>query len=179
MTESNLPSDSRLSVKPLWEPKNVEASELHKFIDYVNSKFNKNFENYFDLQKWSVVEIESFWDSIWEFTKIISHSPHSQVLEKNVQMSEIPKWFLGATINYAENVLERLKESNKIAIYARGEQFHSDISYRELYRKVSVVAHSFKKLGLEKGDRVAGYLTNCPEAIIAMLAAASMGAIWR
>ncbi|OMJ20450.1 Acetoacetyl-CoA synthetase [Smittium culicis] len=171
-------SQSPNEIKALWTPSNIEESEFCKFIRQVNSTYNTNINSYWELQKWSTEHIKDFWASVWEYTNIISHSPYKTVVEDQVPMQNIPKWFIGATLNYAENILENMKDSSKVAIYARGEQDHLDISYKQLYSRVCSVATSFKNMGLKKGDRVVAYLTNCSEAIVGMLASASIGAIW-
>ncbi|OMJ29956.1 Acetoacetyl-CoA synthetase [Smittium culicis] len=140
-------SQSPNEVKSLWAPSNIEESEFCKFIGYVNSTFDTNIKTYWELQTWSTEHIQDFWASVWEYTNIISHSPYKTVVEDQVPMQDIPKWFIGATLNYAENILENMKNSNKVAIYAR-------------------VATSFKNMGLKKGDRVVAYITNCSEAIV-------------
>lgn len=123
---------------------------------------------------------------MWEYTKIISsQSWEGVVVDESVSISELPTWFKGARLNFAENLLW-CRSSDKVAIYATGElaEFTSQpriqaITYQELYSRVEAVAGALRVLGVQRGDRVVGYLPNCPEAIVAMLASASIGAIWR
>ncbi|PVU90560.1 hypothetical protein BB561_004817 [Smittium simulii] len=163
---------------PVWTPKDVEAEEITKFMRYSNSRFGKNMKVYDELLEWSITELEQFWAAVWDYSGIISHTPYTQVLDTTKTMDQIPKWFKGISVNFAENVLEPLKTSSRIAIYARGEQQHRNISFRELYSSVSQAAASLRGLGVMKGDRIVGLITNSPEAIIAFLAASSIGAIW-
>ncbi|PWA01398.1 hypothetical protein BB558_002502 [Smittium angustum] len=174
MTTSTVNTTDKL----LWKPNAEKQYEINLFINYVNQRFGKNIDNYFDLHKWSCDELEDFWVAVWDYCGIISHAPYTQVLDKTVQMSDVPSWFSGSLINYAENLLEKYADNDKIAIYTRGEQFHQDITYRELYNLVKKAAYSMRKLGLKKGDRVVSYTTNCLEAVVGMLATASIGAIW-
>ncbi|PVU93181.1 hypothetical protein BB561_003422 [Smittium simulii] len=172
------PVSRNLCPTPLWAPADVSIYQASKFMNFVNEKYNLNLSDYIELHKWSCTDISNFWASVWDFTQIISHSPYTEVYEQNKPMDENPLWFVGSKLNYAENLIERWKDSDKIAIYSRGEQTHSDITFTQLYSMVSKVAAAFKGVGLKKCDRVASYTTNCVEAIVGMLATASIGAIW-
>ncbi|PWA01848.1 hypothetical protein BB558_002024 [Smittium angustum] len=178
ITSINTTSVADSASQPVWVPKNPEDTEMSKFMRYSNKRFNLSLKNYDDLYDWSITELEQFWSAVWDYSGIISHTPYTQVLETDKRMDEIPNWFKGVSINFTENTLERFKNSDRVAIYARGEQEHKNITFKELYVLVAQTASSLKKLGVKKGDRVAGYITNCAEAIIIFLAAASMGAIW-
>ncbi|PWA02259.1 hypothetical protein BB558_001607 [Smittium angustum] len=164
--------------QPVWVPKNIEDHEMSKFMRYSNKRFNLSLKNFDDLYEWSINELEQFWGAVWDYTGVISHTPYTKVLDTSKKMNEIPDWFEGVSVNFAENYFERFKNTDRVAIYARGEQEHKNISFKELYILVSQVASSLKKLGVKKGDRVAGYITNSAEAIITFLATSSMGAIW-
>ncbi|KAJ1955668.1 hypothetical protein EC988_001758, partial [Linderina pennispora] len=106
-------------------------------------------------------------------------APYLQVLEPNKTMDQIPKWFEGARLNYAENVLDGREAEERTAIYAFGEGRQlTKWSFREVYEKVRVLASAMRNAGVGQGDRVAGYVPNVAETVVAMLAAASIGAIW-
>lgn len=101
-------------------------------------------------------------------------------MDRSESMDSIPTWFKEARLNLAENLLWAKKDSEKLAIIATGEGHdRRSITYGQLYKDVLKFAEALKSLGVEKGDRVAAYIPNCPEAIIAMLATTSMGALWR
>jgi len=172
--ESQLPLDP----KCLWTPSNVQDTSIEKFRLHVNSKFNLSLGTYDDLYEWSVNSVEDFWSTVWDFTNIISSSKGNQVLDSSVPMDAIPQWFNGAKLNWAENSLW-CRSSDKIAIIATGEGHpRRKITYAELYHDVLRCAEAMRSMGIVSGDRVAAYIPNCPEAIIAMLAATSIGAIW-
>ncbi|KAL0074979.1 acetoacetate-CoA ligase [Phycomyces blakesleeanus] len=151
---------------------------MDKFRKHVNSKYNLKLADYTELWKWSVTKIDAFWSTVWEYTGIISSQPATQVIDLSVRMDAIPEWFKGARLNFAENLLW-CRDPKKIAIIAAGEGHPPEpMSYEKLYENVLQCAEAMKSFGVKTGDRVAAYIPNCPEAIIAMLAATSLGAIW-
>ncbi|PVZ97240.1 hypothetical protein BB558_006808 [Smittium angustum] len=177
-TSANSISVLNSAPEPIWVPKNIEEHGMSKFMQYCNKRFNLSLKNYDDFYEWSIAELDKFWGAVWDYSGIISHTPYTEVLDTTKRIDEIPNWFKGVSINFTENALERFKNSDKVAIYVRGEQEHKSVTFKELYFLVAQAASSLKKLGVKKGDRVAGYITNCAEAIIIFLAVVSMGAIW-
>ncbi|OMJ16320.1 Acetoacetyl-CoA synthetase [Smittium culicis] len=163
---------------PVWVPKNIEDQEISKFMRYASSRYNRQFDNYDQLLEWSITELEEFYSAVWDYWGVITHSPYTKVLDTSKKMNEIPTWFTGVSVNFAENIFARYKDLDKVAIYARGEQEHKNITFKQLYSLVSKAALALKKMGVKKGDRVVGFITNSAETIIAFLAAASIGAIW-
>jgi len=164
--------------EPLWRPdeKRIKNANMTDFINYVNSKLGKNISDYHELYNWSVEDISSFWELMWQYGDIIHSQGYSQVVDDTEEMFG-RKWFEGARLNFAENLL-RFRD-DKIAMVFKGEA--SDpvrITYRELYDDVARVRHSLEELGIQSGDRVAGFMPNMIETVVAMLAATSMGAIW-
>ena len=162
----------------LWKPSKdqINSSQLEAFRLQVNSRFNLNLDNYSELHSWSISNISDFWKSIWEFMTIECSSNYKQVVD---DINKMPgaKWFEGARFNFAENLLRF--RSNKPAIHFQSENnSHKTISYNELYLEVEKLASSLRKMGIESGDRIVGYMPNIPETIIAMLATTSIGAIW-
>lgn len=164
---------------PLWTPAPELAanSKMKAFMDFVNEKEGRRFKEYQELYQWSVDKIDRFWALLWEFGGIKSSRNYEQVV---VDSSIMPgtKWFPGARLNFAENLL-RFRDDREALIF-RGEDGTSRYAYTyaELYSKVAKLAAALKKMGVEKGDRVAGYVANTPETVVAMLAATSLGAIW-
>ena len=162
----------------MWQPteEQINNSQMMAYIQFVNQKFQISLKNYSQLYDWSVERAEDFWGSFWEYSKIIYNSPYSNVVDDITKMPGA-KWFEGATLNFAENLLRH--RDNKIAIQFYGEEGkQSSLSYRELYDKVSRLAESMCEIGIVKNDRVVGFMPNIPETVIAMLATASIGAIW-
>jgi acetoacetyl-CoA synthetase len=135
-----------------------------------------SFSDYPGLYDWSVHQPEAFWQAVWDFCGIIGDRGSGPVLENPAQMPGA-RWFPDARLNYAENLLRRCGDDT--AIVFRGEnQVRSRISFDELRHEVSRLAQALRAAGIRPGDRVAGYMPNLPGTVIAMLAAASIGATW-
>jgi len=164
--------------KLLWQPseERVRNSNMYKFMTLINKKYNRNFRSYEELWKWSVDNIPQFWAEMWDTAGIISSKPFTQVIDNPAKMPG-SKWFSGARLNFAENLLRY--RDNQTALVFRGEdKVRRELSYANLYDEVAKVAKSLKDMGIQAGDRIAGFMPNMPESIIAMLAASSLGAIW-
>ena len=162
----------------LWTPtqNQINASQMEAFRNQVNSRFNINLKNYFDLYEWSISNISDFWKAIWGFMAIEFSGDYTQVVDDDSKMPGA-QWFNGVKMNFAENLL-RIR-SEKPAIHFKGEgQAVQTLSYNELFDEVEKLAYALRKIGIQQGDRVAGFMPNMPETIIAMLATASIGAIW-
>ena len=162
----------------MWQPteEQINNSQMMDYMQLVNQKFGLSLKKYSQLYDWSIEKAEDFWGSFWEYSQIIHHSPYSQVVD---DLGKMPgaKWFDGATLNFAENLLRY--RDDKIAILFQGEDgTQSSLTYKELHDQVSLLAHSMREMGIVKNDRVAGFMPNIPETIITMLATASIGAIW-
>ena len=164
--------------QPLWEPseERIKNANMTRFIEFVNKRYNKKFNDYFELYGWSITDIADFWAAIWDFVGIKVSKKYEKVVE---DLSTFPgtKWFPGAELNFAENLLRY--RDDKIAFIFKCETRPSVyITYEELYRVVGRLASTLKKLGVKKGDRVVAYMPNIPETAIAMLASTSIGATW-
>ena len=162
----------------MWQPteEQINNSQMMDYMQLVNQKFGLSLKKYSQLYDWSIEKAEDFWGSFWEYSQIIHHSPYSQVVD---DLGKMPgaKWFDGATLNFAENLL--CYRDDKIAILFQGEYgTQSSLTYKELHDQVSRLARSMREMGIVKNDRVAGFMPNIPETIITMLATASIGAIW-
>ncbi len=164
--------------KLLWTPseERKQNSNMYRFMLTVNSKFGKNFTDYDGLYQWSVDNIADFWASLWDFAQIKASKKYDEVIDDPDKMPGA-KWFEGSLLNFAENLL-RFRNDNTALIFRGEDSVRRTLTYNELYREVSKVAASLKKLGITPGDRVVGFIPNMPEAIIAMLAATSLGAVW-
>ena len=162
----------------LWSP-SVEFknnANLTDFLLWLNKQKGLSFAGYQDLWEWSVAEVSAFWESIWEYFEIISHSDYDSVLSHE-QMPD-QKWFDGANLNYAEHVFRR-KSNTRPAIYFQSENASlQQLSWETLESQVASFASFLRAAGVEKGDRVAAFLPNVPEATTAFLATVSIGAIW-
>ncbi|MBO4873365.1 MAG: acetoacetate--CoA ligase [Lachnospiraceae bacterium] len=165
--------------KLLWKPSEEvkNGCRMADFMRYVNARCGKDFHEYKELYQWSIEDIPAFWDALWHYFDVICSKPYDTVVD---DLNRFPgaKWFVGAKLNYAENIL-RFCDRDGTAITFRGEDFvRTELSWRELKQTVIRLAAAFRKEGLKPGDTVAGYLPNLPETIIAMLAAAAVGAVW-
>jgi acetoacetyl-CoA synthetase len=157
--------------KPLWTPSEnfKKNTQLYKFIQ------ENDFASYDDLYQWSIDEPEHFWKKVWDISKIKGDLNNTPII---CDKDDVEKaiFFKDATLNFAENILN---DSKEIAIYFKCENGYTRIlTFEDIKKQTIAIAKYLKSKGVEKGDRVAGYLPNQPETIIAMLAAASIGAIW-
>jgi len=165
-------------VKQLWKPSDerVKSTNMYRFMNFVNEKLGKDFTEYDLLYRWSIENIPEFWTLMWEFAEIRASKPYDQVID-DVHKMPGARWFTGARLNFAENLL-RYQDDHVALIFKGEDQPSIKMTYAKLYDEVARVAKSLRKAGLKPGDRVAGFMPNMPESIIAMLAAASVGAAW-
>lgn len=162
--------------KPMWQPSNEKNTNMFKYMNSVNEKFGKNFKHYDELYQWSIDNIPDFWRSIWDFMDLRYSRKYDEVLVDGDKMPGA-KWFVGARLNFAENLLRY--RDDRIAIIFKGEVGETRrITYAELFDLVARLAGSMRNMGVTAGDRVAGFMPNMPETVIAMLAATSIGALW-
>ena len=162
----------------LWSPSDYHytKSNLAQFISFVNKRHKQNIKNYDALYAWSISDNSSFWKDVADFCKISFSSPPDSILNKETAFIG-SKWFNGATLNFAENLL-KYKDDMVAIEYFCEDKVKGEITYKELFEKVQKCATYLQGLGLKKGDRVAAFMPNIPEVIIGMLATASIGAIW-
>ena len=166
------------STQPLWQPsiERIDASNLKRFGEHLEHKLGVTFDDYQQLHQWSVEQPNLFWQHIWQFMGISASQSWDSVLSDGEQFPGAV-WFEGARLNYAENLLRN--RSDKVALISRLENgSRKTLSYHQLYQQVSECAAGLRQLGVVSGDRVAGFMPNIPETIVAMLATASIGAIW-
>ncbi|RPH48644.1 MAG: acetoacetate--CoA ligase [Desulfobacteraceae bacterium] len=164
--------------KLLWEPskERILNSNMKRFMDIINNKHGKSFGEFSDLYQWSVDNIPDFWASMWDFAGIIASKPYDRVIDDVTRMPGA-KWFEGARLNFAENLL-RYRDGQTALIFKGEDQDAIRMTYAELYDEVARLSSSLRKAGVQKGDRVVGFMPNMPQSIIAMLAATSIGGVW-
>lgn len=164
-------------LEPLWIPseERISQSNLTSFTRYVEKLLNKKISSFQELYDWSITDIEEFWKSIWILAGIIHSKPYKKVLSGNKMFGT--KWFEGAELNFAENLL-RYRDEHIALISSRENAPVIRLTYSELYNTVASLASSLRNMGIRKGDRVAGFVNNIPESVIAMLATTSIGALW-
>jgi acetoacetyl-CoA synthetase len=189
---------------PLWEPTEAdrEHATMTAFMRWVGEREGRAFADYDELRRWSVERLEDFWEAIWEFFGVRASHPYERVL--NARAMPGARWFEGARLNYAENMLadrdstdrgsasdregrreggrKGRRDPNQIAVLHASELRNQDppaqLTWGELAAEVARVAGGLRALGVGRGDRVVAYMPNIPETLIAFLATASLGAIW-
>jgi len=164
-------------IKPLWVPSEdrIKNSNLSKYSDFLEKEYNLQFKNYSELHSWSVTDIEIFWESIWKFSGVIHSKAYKRILNNRIMPGA--NWFEGAELNFAENLL-KFRDDHKAIISSREDKPEVLLTYKELLDLVVACSAGLSKFGVKRGDRVAGFVTNIPETIIAMLAATRLGAVW-
>ncbi|MEM0271514.1 MAG: acetoacetate--CoA ligase [Thermoprotei archaeon] len=171
---------SELEGRLLWEPSPdfVESSNLSAYMRWLDESGAHRFRDYFTLWLWSVTKLEEFWRSIWDYF----HIPHTKEYNDVLTSRRMPgaRWFVGSELNYAQIMLEgEHKDDARVAVvHAREGGEPQSMSWGELRAKVASFSTYLRSVGVKKGDRVAGYLPNTPEALIALLSTASIGAVW-
>jgi acetoacetyl-CoA synthetase len=149
---------------------------MYRFMTRINQRYGTSFDSYDGLYQWSVDHIPEFWKEMWAFAAIKSSVAYDQVID-DVNRMPGARWFEGARLNFAENLLRH--RDNRPALVFRGEdKLRRTLTYAQLYDEVARVAEALRQAGVKAGDRVAGFVPNLPESIIAMLAATSLGAAW-
>ncbi len=162
----------------LWSPspKQIDQANLTRFIAFVNRERGLSLEGYDQLWEWSVTEIAAFWESFWQFAGITAATPYDAVLVDPKMPGA--KWFPGARMNFAENLLRYRDDQVALTFVREGGVADGELTYAELYAQVARFARFLTDAGVGEGDRVAGFLPNRIETVVAMLAATSMGAVW-
>ena len=158
--------------------------QIRLYQNWLRDQRGLSFENYQDLWQWSVTDLDAFWQSIWDYFDLQSPTPHTAALGKNSMPGAV--WFAGAQVNYVYQVFRHVDAahaeglpaliSHNEATLAEGAAKH--LSWPELRRQVASMALYLQSHGVQAGDRVAAYLPNVPEAMVAFLAVASLGGVW-
>ncbi len=167
-----------MSKNPLWQPtlNQINQSNMYRFMQFVNKKYNFSFSDYDALYQWSIDHPEDFWRCTAEYCDIQFSQQPTQIMQNSGEIQKT-KWFIDAKLNFAENLLWR-RDNHIALIYANENGEREQITYAELFSRVCGLAKKLKSLGLQSGDRVAGFVTNRIETVIAMLATTMLGAIW-
>ena len=167
-----------MTVSPLWTPSpdRVAAAQLTAFARRVADRHGLELPDYEALYRWSIADKEAFWTELWDFCGVIAETRGDRVL---VDADKMPgaRFFPDARLNFAENLLRRRDDTPALRFWAE-DKVKRGMTHNELYDLVSRLAQALRALGVKPGDRVAGLLPNMPEAVAAMLAATSVGAVW-
>ena len=165
-----------MGVEPMWapSPERVERANLTRYLGWLGDRRGLRFASYDELWRWSVDDLDGFWTSMWEFFEDGEPTPATALAERRMPGA---RWFPDATLNHAELSLRR-RDDHPALLYGDEAGELGVVTYAELGRRVAAVAAGLRRLGVAKGDRVAAYLPNVPETVIALLAVASIGAVW-
>lgn len=164
----------------LWEHASPKETQMWDFMQQMNKKHSKTFETYEELYRWSVEDIAGAWGEIWDYCGVRTSQPYKHVVADTNTMFPRPAWFEGAKLNFAENLLFPTQgvDEDSPAILAATETTRETVSWKEFRERVRLCQAGMLAMGLQSGDRVAGYVSNHTNALVAMLAATSLGAIW-
>ena len=162
----------------LWEPSQefIENANVTRYLRWLEENKQLSFDSYEDLWEWSVTDLEGFWASIWEYCDVQASTPYREVLaDRRMPGAE---WFPGAELNYAEHAFRHARPDETAVFHQSELRPLGTVSWRELRERVAAAAAALRSMGVERGDRVVAYIPNVPEALIAFLATASIGAVW-
>ncbi|MCG6946670.1 MAG: acetoacetate--CoA ligase [Deltaproteobacteria bacterium] len=164
--------------KILWRPTKarIRNTNMYQFMEYVNTRHRMNLDTYGELYAWSIEESPVFWETLWAYSEVIHSRSYNQVVD-DIKKMPGARWFEGARLNFAENLLRY--RDHRLALSFKGEGRSTvSITYGELYQQVAALAQSLRDVGIRPGDRLAGFMPNMIETVVAMLAATSIGAVW-
>lgn len=164
--------------RPLWQPSaaTINEARITEFKHKVEADWGVSLTDTRALWQFSVTELEKFWDSVWDYAEIIAETKGDRVLVDGDKMPGA-KWYPDARLNFAENLLRR-RDGGEAMVFQGEDKVTRRLSFNDVYDQVSLYAQMLKGMGVGVGDRVAGYLPNMPETVIAMLATSSLGAVW-
>ncbi|MCX7149725.1 MAG: acetoacetate--CoA ligase [Rhodocyclales bacterium] len=167
------------STAPIWRPsaKRIAGTRLTAFMEAAGKRWNRRLASadYQLLHAWSIEHPEEFWASVWEYGEVRGEMGSTVVIDR--QKMPGAKWFPEARLNFAENLLRRRDDADALVFWGE-DKVKGRASHAELYRAVAQTAAALRAMGVARGDRVAAYLPNLPAALVAMLATASIGAIF-
>jgi acetoacetyl-CoA synthetase len=166
----------RAGPAPLWTPsaERVERSTMTGFLRWLAEHRGLRLAGYDQAWRWSVDDLDGFWSAVWEFFEVGGPAPSPALAERRMPGA---RWFPDARLNHAELSLRR-RDRHPALLFANEAGELGTVTYAELRRRVAAAAAGLRRLGVAKGDRVVAYLPNVPETVVAMLATASIGAIW-
>ena len=162
----------------VWQPPPAQedSSRVGQFLRWLQRERGLSFTGYNELWSWSVDALEDFWEAVWQFFDVPTSAPYSRVLSSRAMPGG--RWFEGSRLNYSEAILTRAPDRRPALIAVAEGQPPREISRAGLRGQVGALAAALRGLGVGPGDRVAAYLPNIPEAVVGLLATASIGAVW-
>jgi acetoacetyl-CoA synthetase len=157
----------------LWTPSEewIAGTNLAAFISWLAAERGRDFDDYQALWRWSVDDLAGFWQAIWDYSRVEASVPPQQVLSRRAMPGA--EWFPGAMLNYAQHVLRHERPGEDALLYASESTPVTGMDWAELAGQVRVLGTRLRDMGVRPGDRVASYMPNIPQAVIAMLATTS------
>ena len=164
--------------QPAWLPRaeTVDSARITEFMQWLSSERDLSFGSYDALWQWSVDDIGAFWSALWDWADILSAEPRGAALVDAAMPGA--KWFPGARMNYVEQVFRHADLAAPAIVFRNESGEQRELGWQELKRQVAALAASLRRLGVQRGDRVAAFMPNTPETMIAFLAVVSVGAVW-
>lgn len=182
---------SSVQGKLVWEPKDVSSTSMDVFRRHINQSFSLDLKTYDELWRWSCDNLNHFWSTVWDYTGVISSKQAERAIADDAPIYPPPRWFEGARLNFAENLLrhgspkaDEVARKRTAVIQSTevdtttGQLEESSITYGELYRMVAQAASAMRQRGIKVNDCVASYSANNIDNLVAFLAASSIGAVW-
>ncbi|MGV8871030.1 MAG: acetoacetate--CoA ligase [Rhodococcus sp. (in: high G+C Gram-positive bacteria)] len=165
-------------ISALWTPTDADVAEarITEFAKFVEQRHDVTLPDYTSLWRWSIGELESFWRAVWDFFEICSATEPKTVLEQRGMPGA--QWFPGVELNYVDQVIRHARPDRPAIVHAREDGSVRSVTWAEMVEQAGALAGTLADAGVARGDRVVGYVPNIPEAVIAFLATASLGAVW-
>ncbi len=162
----------------LWTPSEewIAGTNLTAFISWLAAERGRDFDDYQALWHWSVDDLAGFWQAIWDYSRVEASVPPQQVLSRRAMPGA--EWFPGAMLNYAQHALRHERPGEDALLHASETTPVTGMDWAELAGQVRVLGTRLRDMGVGPGDRVASYMPNIPQAVIAMLATTSIGGVW-
>lgn len=161
----------------MWQPGENSGKSMRVFKEKIQKKYKVKINDYWDLHKWSVENIPEFWAEVWDSAGIIHSKTYDIVVDRGAKCGDMPKWFQGARLNYAENLL-KFRDDHIALIVAGEERTPKYVTYAKMYEEACLYGAALRKSGVQKDDCIACYMSNRDEPIYAMLGGTSIGALW-
>ena len=162
----------------LWTPSaaRVADANLTAFMSWLASQRGLRFDGYHALWRWSVGDLEGFWRAVWDYSGIDASAPPERVLGRRAMPGA--EWFPGARLNYAQHILRRERPGEPALLHVSETTPLASLDWADLAGQARILGTRLRAMGVGPGDRVASYLPNIPQTVMAMLATTSIGAIW-
>ncbi|QIS15923.1 acetoacetate--CoA ligase [Nocardia arthritidis] len=165
-----------IAVQPQWVPteRDIADANVTDFAKFVAARTGVNAPDYHALWQWSIDDLSGFWHAVWDYFEL------GPIAGEVLASTEMPgaQWFPGTKLNYVDQVIRQARTDRPAIVQAREDGSVRELSWAEMIDSTTAFARTLRSLGVRPGDRVAGYLPNIPEAVIAFLATASIGAVW-